>query len=160
MIFTVSGRQLASSKWKVKLLSPPMYLQLQKRQGPEHNWMSKNNFSSLSCVVRKDWRCSVAEALLTVLARPSARPFGPDDSCARHRKGARDGCLSLATLGTQTKQLSVLQRPRRRDHGAPSGSRNAPVTLYGGLSFFKTHGEGFVAPWKIWGRVWALERGL
>lgn len=80
MIFTVSGRQLASSKWKVKLLSPPMYLQLQKRQGAEHYWMSKNNFSSLSCVVRKAWRCSAAEALLTVLARPSARPFGPDDS--------------------------------------------------------------------------------
>ena len=83
-----------------------MYVQLRNRQGPEHNWMSKKNFSSLSCVVCKDQYCCMADALLTVLASVPAGPFGPNDSLCEAQKRCK-GWICLFSYAVADPSVAV-----------------------------------------------------
>lgn len=64
--------------------------------------MSKNNFSSFSCVVFKDQDHCMDDALLTALSRESEGPFGPNNSQCEAQKRSK-GCL------IHTKSFSMVQ---------------------------------------------------
>lgn len=103
-----------------------MYIQLQNRQGPEHNWMSKKNPSSPSCTVCKDQHCCMADALPTVLTSVSAGPFGPNDSLSEAQKSCKGWVwlFSYAVAeGTHRREPPWAPRPSSLVWSSPSQTR-------------------------------------
>lgn len=147
MVLTVLVRACKLSIETKTPFPPHIYIQIQNKQEPEHSWMSKNNFSSFSCVVCKDQDHCMADALLTALSRVSEGPFSPNNSQCEAQWRSK-GCWIHTNRFSMAQPLCTGPASPRPGwlHPYPTALGSAPSMLprYPGIT---THRSGCVKFW-------------